>query len=452
MTNDPASRRPPIRRATAALLLAWVLVAGGAGFGVTLGRGQQADDGEEPPLPAERLVITVEAQEASIYRIAIPNLLGLDERGEDAAAVLRKDFSLMPGYRVIGPRRITHDVAAEGLGIQPQAYSALEASGVIKGSIEEPSDGMAGSLGVTLRFYRTSSAAPVLERSWTGMPDELRPFLHGFGNAVLEALTGTPGPFGTKLVFARRERPGVKDVWTTDMDGYGLEKVTQGDGIAMLPAFDPDDRVWFTKLTRRGMFITNQNAPRRRLISGNGLNMSPAICEGRVFFVSSRDGNSEIYSARLDGSDVRRLTRHPALDLSPACGPGGKLAFVSTRHGSPQIFVMGTDGSGVRRVTFKGNHNQTPAWCPDPSKPLLAFTGRDDNYDIFTVDLGTGEYTRLTQGQGDNKDPAFSPDCRIVAFVSDRRGAPGLYLASRQGFNQVRVVDGAAETVEWSHR
>jgi TolB protein len=447
--------------APAGVLLA--LAAGLAGValtGVPRGAGQDAPPGgsagngddEEPPLPAERLVITVEAEEASIYRIAIPDLTGLGARGREAGEILRKDFALMPGYRVIGPGRIGEELAGEGLSMAPARWSALDAAGVVKGTITEPSDGLAGALEVTLRFYRVSSAAPALERTWTGLPDQLRPFLHEFGNAILETLTGTPGPFGTKLVFARREAPGKKDVWTTEMDGHGLEQVTRTDGVAMLPSFGPDGRVWFTRLTRRGMFITHQDAPRRRIISGDGLTMSPAICEGRVFFVSSRDGNSEIYSARLDGSDPRRLTRHPALDLSPTCGPGGRLAFVSTRHGSPQIFVMGTDGSGVRRVTYKGNHNQTPAWCPDPQKPLLAFTGRDGNYDVFTVDLGSGEYTRLTQGQGDNKDPAFSPDCRVVAFVSNRRGQEGLYLSSPQGFNQVRVVDGPAETVEWSRR
>ncbi|MFM2421336.1 MAG: hypothetical protein RL385_6059, partial [Pseudomonadota bacterium] len=50
-------------------------------------------------------------------------------------------------------------------------------------------------------------------------------------------------------------------------------------------------------------------------------------------------------------------------------------------------------------------------------------------------------------GQGTNKDPAFSPDCRMVAFASSRGG---VYVASPQGLNQIRVVSGAAETVRWS--
>ena len=41
--------------------------------------------------------------------------------------------------------------------------------------------------------------------------------------------------------------------------------------------------------------------------------------------------------------------------------------------------------------------------------------------DLFTVDLA-GNITRLTQGQGSNKDPCWSPDGRYLAFVSDRAG------------------------------
>ncbi len=154
----------------------------------------------------------------------------------------------------------------------------------------------------------------------------------------------------------------------------------------------------------------------------------------------------------LDGTDLKRLTNNPAIDTSPACGPDNRLAFVSARHGTPQIFVMGQDGSNPTRVTYRGTHNQTPVWCQNGvNKNLLAFTGRDGTLDIFTLDIGTQEYSRLTQGQGMNKDPAFSPDCRILAFTSDRLCAPGIYLSSTKGNNQVRVVEVVAETVRW-HR
>jgi TolB protein len=215
-----------------------------------------------------------------------------------------------------------------------------------------------------------------------------------------------------------------------------------------LPSFGAKGGVWYSLLNRDGVFITNTKSRGAPVIKGNGLNMGPSVCNGRVYFSSTRDGNSEIYSAGLDGSDVKRLTNDPGIDVSPTCGPGGKIAFVSSRHGGPQIFVMGSDGSGQKRVSYTGGHNQTPAWCFAPGKELLAFAGREGaDFDVFTLDLKTGKYTRLTQGQGSNQDPAFSPDCRMVAFSSSRGG---VYISSPEGLNQTKVIEGNASTVRWS--
>jgi TolB protein len=218
----------------------------------------------------------------------------------------------------------------------------------------------------------------------------------------------------------------------------------------MLPAFGPGG-VWYSILTETGMFITNTRAePAESPIidAAEALNMGPSICGGRVYFTSTRDGNSEIYSSALDGTDVRRLTDHPGIDVSATCGgPGGLIAFVSNRHGSPQIFVMNSSGGALRRVTFRGSYNQTPAWCPDGSRNLLAFTGRSAGLDVFTVDIATQQYTRITQGMGVNKDPAWSPDCRMLAFYSTRGG---VYLSSPEGLNQNLVIPGVAETLRWS--
>jgi TolB protein len=402
-------------------------------------------EGDEPPLP----VFEVEATEPVLVKIGIPDFLGAAEHGRMGGGIARNDFTLMPGYRPVGPESIRHDVAAEGLNFNPASWRTLGVDGVIKAQVEASGD----SLTLEMRFYRTSSpGAPAYQHTYQGPSTDLRRWVHEFDNEVLRVLTGKLGPFGTKLTFARRIGQGRKDVMCSHMDGYNVMRVSNGRGIAMLPAFGDDGHIFFTRLTNTGMFITRSATNGRRIISGNGLNMGPTVCNDKIFFVSSRDGNSEIYSSNLEGGNVRRLTNHPAIDVSPSCGPNNKLAFVSARHGTPQIWMMNQDGSQPVRLTFQGSHNQTPAFCRDPDVPLVAFTGRDMALDIFTVHTETHEIRRLTEGQGNNKDPAFSPDCRIVAFVSDRRGAPGVYLSSTLGFSQHRVVEGEAETVRWAHR
>ncbi len=417
-----------------------VVVAGTAG-------GQQNDAGDEPPLPSD-VVVDVDAIESNVVKIGIPDLVGPARYGSEGGGVLRRDFHLMPGYRVIGPRQINHDTDSEGLGMDRGRWGSLQAHGVIKGQVEESG----GNLTVQMRYFHLArGSAPVVSKTYRGEADDLRRWMHDFGNEILAEITGTAGPFGTHIAWAQRIGPGRKDVMCADMDGYQPRRVTNGRGIAMLPGFGPNNRIWWTVLTRGGMFISHTGLRGRPILEGNGLNMAPSICNDKVFFVSSRDGNSEIYSANLDGTGLRRLTNNRAIDVSPTCHPSGKVAFVSARHGNPQIWMMNADGSNQRRLTYKGTHNQTPAFCPNPRHDVLAFTGRDHTLDIFTLDVSTNTYTRITQGQGMNKDPAWSPDCRIVAFTSNRRGAPGVYMASPLGFNQNQVIEGAAETVRWQY-
>jgi TolB protein len=413
---------------------------------VTFG-GVAASDDEELPLPEDKIVVDIDAPDEEVFMIGIPNLLG-EPAGlvGEGGKVLQNDFRLMPGFRVIGPSSVRHDAEAQGLGVDINAWSLLGANGVIKGMM----GGNDAALRVELRFYQSSGGdVPALRKVYQGPGSDLRKWMHDFANEVIGVITGTKGPFGTEIAFARKHGPGRKSVYASEMDGHHVRRVSSGQGVSMLPNFGKGS-IWYTRMTKQGMFITNTRVGGRRIIGGKGITMAPAVCGDRVYFSSSRSGNAEIYSSNLDGSGLRRLTRSRGIDVSPACGPRGQIAFVSNRHGSPQVFTMNSDGSGVKRVTFRGSHNQTPVWCPDPEQPLIAFSGRDGNFDIFVVNVVTQEYQRITQGQGDNKDPAFSPDCRLIAFASNRSGASGVYLSGQDGVDQNLVIGGRAETVRWA--
>ena len=399
---------------------------------------------EEPPLPTETPVIDVTSPEQALYRIAVPDLLGTPGLGAQGAGVMRNDFNLISLFKVLDPASFVADLKAEGMTIKPDSWRTVGAQGVVKGDVRQAG----GKLSIDMYFYEIArGAAPTLKKSYRGSLSDLRAHMHDFASEVVKLLTGEAAAFGSRITFARRNGPGQKDVYVADFDGANLGRVSRGRGVSMLPAFGPGG-IWYSVLTPTGMFITRAGTGDKPVLRGSGLNMGVTSCGGRIFFSSTRDGNSEIYSASSSGGDVRRLTKNPGIDVSPACGPNGQLAFVSNRHGSPQIWLMDQTGGNQKRVTYKGDYNQTPAFCQDPKKPLIAFTGRDAGMDVFTINLKTGEYTRLTQGQGTNKDPAFSPDCRMLAFASSRGG---IYVSNPQGLNQIRVVAGAAETVRWSN-
>src|SRR5262249_581072 len=96
-------------------------------------------------------------------------------------------------------------------------------------------------------------------------------------------------------------------------------------------------------------------------------------------------------------------------------------------------------------------YNTTPTWSPKPGTRLLAYTTRDSgNFDIITLDLDTKKATRITQNEGNNEEPSFSPNGRAIAFASARPGGAGVYIAPADGSGKaVKVWSGAATGVDW---
>src|SRR5690349_12938483 len=106
---------------------------------------------------------------------------------------------------------------------------------------------------------------------------------------------------------------------------------------------------------------------------------SPAAtgANGRIFFGSNRDGNDEVYSAAVDGSDARNLTQNAAADFSPAVSPdGSRVAFVSDRSGRRSLWLMNADGSGQTQLTdgFYLAPDDEPSWSPDGTQLAFAST------------------------------------------------------------------------------
>jgi WD40-like Beta Propeller Repeat/HYR domain len=145
---------------------------------------------------------------------------------------------------------------------------------------------------------------------------------------------------------------------------------------------------------------------------------------GKIVFVSNRDGNNEIYVMNADGSGQIRLTKNAAHDGFPSLSPDGeKVAFESNRDGNFEIYVMNAaDGSNQRRLTNNLAVDWFPSWSPDGTKIAIAFDStREGNREIYVMNAADGSNpTRLTNNPASDSDPSWSPDGEKIAFVSNR--------------------------------
>lgn len=162
-----------------------------------------------------------------------------------------------------------------------------------------------------------------------------------------------------------------------------------------------------------------------------------------IVFCSNRSGpkNLELYIMDADGKNVRQLTQAPGCyNGGPFFSPDGKkVIFRSDRKKKDhlQLYVINVDGSGEKALTDDENWVfWAPYWYKD-SRHII-YTAADHsnplarpNYDLYWMNIETGNKTRLTFAPGADVLPVFDPTYTRLMWTSARDGRqpPQLFLA-----------------------
>lgn len=138
-----------------------------------------------------------------------------------------------------------------------------------------------------------------------------------------------------------------------------------------------------------------------------------------IYVISAVDGKviTKLVKAEHSG-DLESLHSYlSGLAWSP---DGSRVAFVSKSHGKDVIYIVNSDNGRHRKKIRTGlNGMRNPAWSPDGN--LIAFEGIDNGLtDLYIYSLKTKKLDRLFRDRYDDNDPSWSPDGRYIAFCSDR--------------------------------
>lgn len=136
----------------------------------------------------------------------------------------------------------------------------------------------------------------------------------------------------------------------------------------------------------------------------------------------------ELLVADSDGANRKVVMRSKLPIMSPAWSPDGEwLAYVSFERRVSTVFVQHLKSAKKIAVSARAGINGAPVYSPDGKKLALTLSGSNGNLDVYLLDLGSQQLTRLTDDQGIDTEAVFAPDGAALYFTSDRSGSPQVY-------------------------
>ena len=402
----------------------WTLLAGTVALAQTGGSVPAT-------LPPIRIV---GAERVSPIAVAdLKNLAGDDDHRVASVftATLVRDLKLSGYFNVIDPHAYIEDSQSSGYDVGSfnfADWSSLNAEFLVKGAVTR-----GAKLSLEVMLFDVGQQRRMMGRKYVGSPHEVGEMARRFADALMETVTGTRGPFATKLAFVSTRGGRFKEIYTSWLDGGPpLFRVTDNPTINLFPRFNQaaDHLLYLSyKSMRPALYLVDLGRRvETRIEPPLGMAVGGALTSGgRIIGAFSRGGQTNLYLLDQSGRELKALTDEHAINVSPSpCFASDAFTFGSDRSGTPQIYVMNLSGDDAHRVTYKGDYNTAPAFSPDCRK--IAYEGRSGGTFQIFVSNTDGSGTRQLTQQGSNEGPVWSPDGRYIAFSSRREGGTRIYM------------------------
>jgi len=269
---------------------------------------------------------------------------------------------------------------------------------------------------------------------------------------------------GTKLIFqstndwskdvlGNRSKPadaglGCYQMYVMDLASDAIRLVSTGMGATTCGYFFPGDR--------RVLYSSTHGA---------GPDCPPKPKRDGAYRWALDD--YDIYSVRLDGQQLQRLTSSPGYDAEATISPDGNtIVWTSVRDGDLDLYTMNLDGSNVRRLTDDVGYDGGAFFSPDSKRIVYRAAHPTDpsevakykellaqrliepgQLEIFVMNADGSGKKQVTTTGASNFSPYFHPDGKRIIFSSniETRGEGGrpsfhLYLVGDDGTGLERLT------------
>jgi Tol biopolymer transport system component len=252
---------------------------------------------------------------------------------------------------------------------------------------------------------------------------------------------------GQSLIFqSKRDGLECDQIYTMRTDGSGTRMVSTGMGRTTCSYFFPGrDRILYSS-THGG---------------GEKCPAPPDFSRGYVWPIYP---SYDIYTARKDGSDLKRLTTTPGYDAEATISTDGRrIVFTSMRDGDLDIYTMDAKGRNVRRLTtelgydggpffsrdgkqivYRAYHPKTEAEVARYKQRLAENLIEPNVFEIWVMNADGTNKRQVTHLKAASFAPYFFPDGKRIIFASNVNDPKGrnfdLYVINVDGTGLERIT------------
>lgn len=392
------------------------------------------------------LLITGEAEDHRPFLAILPSL-SPDLEDVIVRGVVRRDFELTGLYRLIAEQKAPTGLYGFDDAVDVKAWRNTGAEVVIKVAARRTADNKVEVFG--LAYLLAAGEQPVFEKKIVVQQEDVRVTAHRVTDALLGALTAREGGFASHLAFSSKWGRNHA-VFTVDADGHNITRLTDPRDTSVAPSWGPGGYLFYSKSKDYSPFQMMRLGEARALslpfktsiysmaFSNDGKRLAVSVDEGM---------GSSVYVGNADGSGMTKVST-TEIATRPVFSPSGKLAWIggSESHGSQRVYV---DGKAISPHGFSA---ASPTFCDTEDGVRIAYSvslGGDRRDIVWSTESGKG-IQRLTQDNGNNTYPACSPDGRMLAYFSTRKGESGLYVKSLKSFVTQKISSRKGQSLVWA--
>jgi eukaryotic-like serine/threonine-protein kinase len=220
----------------------------------------------------------------------------------------------------------------------------------------------------------------------------------------------------TGEAFSVAEKVGVDTSgWAGFSSANGMLVVGSSGGLARL--------AWMDRTGKRLEWVGE----------GIGGNLRPRLSPDgtQAVYMSVTASNTDIWVRELARGISTRFTFDPSFDTHPAWAPdGSRIVFASNRAGTMDLYIKDSRGAGQEQLLLTTEHPKYPTdWGAGGRLVVYYEVDSKTQRDLWIVPPDGDRRPVLFLKTGFNeRDGAFSPDSRWIAYASDESGRYEIYV------------------------